>query len=58
MYYSPLEESHKEKTYMKLVCHGENKKIVGAGFIINLPELKGDKKLRDKGIKIHSLMEF
>ena len=36
----------------------ENKKIVGAGFIINLPELKGYKKLRDKGIKIHSLMEF
>ena len=36
----------------------ENKKIVGAGFIINLPELKGDKKLRDRGIKIHSLMEF
>ena len=36
-----------------------NKKfIVGAGFIINLPELKGDQKLIKRGIKIHSLMEF
>ena len=36
----------------------DNKNIVGAGFIINLPDLKGDKKLEEKGIKIHSLMEF
>ena len=35
-----------------------NKNIVGAGFIINLPDLKGDKKLEDRGIKIHSLMDF
>ena len=35
-----------------------NKIIVGAGFIINLPELKGDQKLIQRGIKIHSLMEF
>ena len=43
---------------IELIERFENKKIVGAGFIINLPELKGDKKLKDKGIKIHSLMEF
>ena len=43
---------------IELIEKFENKKIVGAGFIITLPELKGDKKLRDKGIKIHSLMEF
>lgn len=43
---------------IELIEKFENKKIVGAGFIINLPELKGEKKLRDKGIKIHSLMEF
>jgi len=43
---------------IELIEKFENKKIVGAGFIINLPELKGDKKLRDKGIKIHSLMEI
>jgi len=43
---------------IELIEKFENKKIVRAGFIINLPELKGDKKLRDKGIKIHSLMEF
>ena len=43
---------------IELIEKFENKKIVGAGFIINLPELKGYKKLKDKGIKIHSLMEF
>ena len=43
---------------IELIEKFENKKIIGAGFIINLPELKGDKKLRDKEIKIHSLMEF
>ena len=36
----------------------EDKNIVGAGFIINLPDLSGDKKLIEKGIEIHSLMEF
>jgi len=41
-----------------LVNMFENKTIIGAGFIINLPDLKGDQKLIDRGIKIHSLMEF
>ena len=41
-----------------LINKFENKNIVGAGFIINLPELKGDQKLKDKGIKIHSIMDF
>jgi len=41
-----------------LVDMFDNKNIVGAGFIINLPDLKGDKKLEEKGIKIHSLMDF
>ena len=41
-----------------LVNMFENKNIIGAGFIINLPELKGDLKLINKGINIHSLMEF
>jgi len=43
---------------IELINKFENKKIVGAGFIINLPDLEGEKKLIDKGIKIHSLMEF
>ena len=43
---------------IELIEKFENKIIVGAGFIINLPELKGDKKLKNKGINIHSLMEF
>ena len=42
----------------ELIDKFKNKNIVGAGFIINLPDLKGDQKLIDKGIKIHSLMEF
>ena len=41
-----------------LVNMFEDKNIVGAGFIINLPNLKGDQKLINKGITIHSLMEF
>ena len=32
-----------------LVNMFENKNIVGAGFIINLPELKGDEKLINRG---------
>ena len=36
----------------------DSKNIIGAGFIINLPDLKGDKKLNDRGINTHSLMEF
>ena len=43
---------------IELINKFENKNIVGAGFIINLPELKGDQKLISKGIKIHTLMEF
>ncbi len=41
-----------------LINKFKNKNIIGAGFIINLPDLKGEKKLLDKNIKIHSLMEF
>ena len=41
-----------------LVDKFEGKKIVGAGFIINLPDLKGDQKLKERGIKTHSLMDF
>ena len=43
---------------IELVNMFENKNIIGAGFIINLTELKGDLKLINKGINIHSLMEF
>ena len=43
---------------IKLVEMFENKNIIGAGFIINLPDLKGDQKLKNKNIKIHSLMDF
>jgi adenine phosphoribosyltransferase len=41
-----------------LVNMFENKTIIGAGFIINLPDLKGDQKLIERGIQINSLMEF
>ena len=43
---------------IELISKFKNKNIVGAGFIINLPELKGDQKLISIGIKIHTLMEF
>ena len=43
---------------IELINNFKNINIVGAGFIINLPELKGDQKLISNGIKIHSLMEF
>ena len=43
---------------IELVNMFENKNIIGAGFIINLPELKGDQKLINKGINVNSLMEF
>ena len=43
---------------IELINKFKNKNILGAGFIINLPDLKGDQKLKNLGIKIHSLMEF
>ena len=43
---------------IELVEMFKNKNIIGAGFIINLPNLKGDQKLKNKNIKIHSLMDF
>ncbi len=43
---------------IKLVEKFESKNIVGAGFIINLPNLKGDKKLEKLGIDIHCIMDF
>jgi adenine phosphoribosyltransferase len=32
--------------------------VVGATFIIDLPELGGSKRLIDQGIEVHSLMAF
>ena len=43
---------------VKLIQMFENKNIVGAGFIINLPELGGDKTLQKLNVKTHSIMEF
>ena len=43
---------------IELINKFKYKNIVGAGFIINLPDLLGEKKLISRGIKIHSLMEF
>tara|TARA_B100001996_G_scaffold260976_1_gene203264 strand:- start:1742 stop:2257 length:516 start_codon:yes stop_codon:yes gene_type:complete len=41
-----------------LINKFEAKKIVGAGFIINLSDLEGQKKLDLKGINYHFLMEY
>ena len=43
---------------VKLIEKFDKKNIIGAGFIINLPKLNGNKRLKDKGIDTHSLMEF
>ena len=43
---------------IELIKNFENKNIIGAGFIIDLPNLGGSKLLKNQGIKIHSLMEF
>lgn len=43
---------------LSLVKKFSDKTIVGAGFIINLPDLKGKKKLEERGILVHSLMDF
>lgn len=41
-----------------LVKKFKSKNIVGAGFIINLPDLNGEDKLKNLGIKVHYLMDF
>ena len=43
---------------VKLIEMFNNKNIIGAGFIINLPELGGEKVLHNMNIKTHSIMEF
>ena len=43
---------------VELINKFKNKNIVGAGFIINLPDLGGEKKLNTLNIKTHSLMNF
>ena len=35
-----------------------DKNIVGAGFVINLPQLGGEKKMRQLEIKTKYLIEF
>ncbi len=43
---------------VELIEKFENKVLLGAGFIIDLPELGGAERLAEKQIAIHSLMEF
>tara|TARA_B100001123_G_scaffold411980_1_gene508722 strand:+ start:187 stop:705 length:519 start_codon:yes stop_codon:yes gene_type:complete len=43
---------------VKLIQMFKNKNIVGAGFIINLPNLGGENLLNNMTVKTHSLMEF
>ena len=43
---------------VELIKKFKNKNIIGAGFMINLPELNGEQKLKGIGVKIHSLMNF
>ena len=43
---------------INLIEKFKSKKIVGAGFIINLPDLEGEKRLEELGVYYHYLMEF
>ena len=43
---------------LDLIGKFQNKNVVGAGFVINLPDLGGLKKLEDLGIKSRYLIEF
>ena len=43
---------------VELIEKFEKKVLLGAGFIIDLPDLGGAKRLREKNITIHSLMKF
>ena len=43
---------------LDLVRNFEEKNIVGAGFVINLPQLGGEKKLRQLEMKTKYLIEF
>ncbi len=43
---------------VELIEKFEKKVLLGAGFIIDLPDLGGAKRLEEKNIAIHSLMEF
>ena len=43
---------------LDLISKFQNKNVLGAGFVINLPDLGGLKKLEDLGIKSRYLIEF
>ena len=43
---------------VELIEKFEKKVLLGAGFLIDLPDLGGAKRLKEKNIAIHSLMEF
>ena len=43
---------------LDLISKFQNKNVMGAGFVINLPDLGGLKKLEDLGIKSKYLIEF
>ena len=43
---------------IELVSKFKNKNILGAGFLINLPKLGGSLALNERGVRVHSLIEF
>lgn len=40
------------------LLHESGAQIVAAAFVVDLPDLGGSKKLREKDIKVHTLVEF
>ena len=43
---------------LELIKNFEEKEIVGAGFVVNLPELGGNVKLEGLGVETKYLLEF
>ncbi len=40
------------------LVHATGAEVVAAAFIVDLPDLGGSQKIRDKGVKLHTLVEF
>ena len=40
------------------LIHTSGGEIVAAAFVVDLPDLGGSKRLKDKGVNVHTLLEF
>ena len=40
------------------LIHTSGGEMVAAAFVVDLPDLGGSKRLKDKGVNVHTLLEF